>query len=82
MTYTLPQWRITAQQKESSGNEHETLNHSHYLFTAARHHHLAPHPKKIVIKWNKNKNMERSLHGKLSVVSLEKKGKEDIMFLS
>ena len=42
--------------KESSGNTHGTLHHSHHLFTTVQ---------------KQNKNMERSLYGKLSVISLE-----------
>ena len=52
---SLSQWRMTAFKKESSGNTHGTLHHSHHLFTTVQ----------------KQRNMERSLYGKLSVISLE-----------
>ena len=51
----LSQWRMTTFKKESSGNTHGTLHHSHHLFTTVQ----------------KQRNMERSLYGKLSVISLE-----------
>ena len=49
------EWRMTTFKKESSGNTHGTLHHSHHLFTTVQ----------------KQRNMERSLYGKLSVISLE-----------
>ena len=52
---SLSQWRMTTFKKESSGNTHGTLHHSHHLFTTVQ----------------KQRNMERSLYGKLSVISLE-----------
>ena len=52
---SLNQWRMTTVKKESSGNTHGTLHHSHHLFTTVQ----------------KQKNMERSLYGKLPVISLE-----------
>ena len=51
---SLSQWRMTTLKKESSGNTHGTLHHSHHLFTTVQ----------------KQRNMERSLYGKLSVISL------------
>ena len=52
---SLSQWRMTTFNKESSGNAHATLHHSHHLSTTVQ----------------KQRNMERSLYGKLSVISLE-----------
>ena len=52
---SLSQWRMTTCKKESSGNTHGTLHHSHHLFTTVQ----------------KQRNMERSLYGKLSVISSE-----------
>ena len=46
---------MTTFKKESSGNTHGTLHHSHHLFTTVQ----------------KQNNIERSLYGKLSVISLE-----------
>ena len=46
---------MTTFKKESGGNTHGTLHHSHDLFTTVQ----------------KQRNMERSLYGKLSVISLE-----------
>ena len=53
---------MTTFKKESSGNTHGTLHHSHHLFTTEQ-----------------QRNMERLLYGKLSVISLEKKGVGDII---
>ena len=46
---------MTTLKKESSGNTHGTFHHSHHLFTTVQ----------------KQRNMERSLYGKLSVIPLE-----------
>ena len=46
---------MTTFKKESSGNTHGTLHHSHHLLTTVQI----------------QRNMERSLYGKLSVISLE-----------
>ena len=54
---------MTIFKKESSGNTHGTLHHSHHLFTTT----------------HKHRNMERSLYEELSVISLEKKGVGDII---
>ena len=59
---SLSQWRMTTFKKESSGNRHGTLHHSHHLFTTVQ----------------KQRNMERSLYGKLSVISLEAVGIETL----
>ena len=47
---------MTTFKKESSGNTHGTFHHSHHLFRAVQ---------------KQKTNMERSLYGKLSVISLE-----------
>ena len=52
---SLRQWRMTPFKKETCGNAHGTLHHSHHLFTTVQ----------------TQRNMERSLYGKLSVISLE-----------
>ena len=46
---------MTTFKKESIGNTHGALHHSHHLFSTVQ----------------KQRNMERSLYGKLSVISLE-----------
>ena len=52
---SLSQWRMTTFKKEIIGNTHGALHHSHHLFTTVQ----------------KQRNKERSLYGKLSVISLE-----------